>query len=778
MDRCDYCSVMQIIRRFTLESREFNQLTFIEELFSDCVKKDEDNQIELDFALVCRWSNGAARISPRISTFYHDPDNQKKLLNSVRYWLLPQMFDIGMALQELHDLVTLDPSISEREKKRLMRGYPSKTDADDTQIITSVLCFGMTREFVKREQKGQKLLPMGRKSPLLDDYILLNSATKPCRTFCGRESEIAALHIMLTEHQKVFLYGIAGIGKSEVAKAYAWQHRKEYTNVLHLFYGGSLQQMIAEMDFIDDQPDDTEEERFRRHNRFLRTLQDDTLLIIDNFNAAADRDELLPVVIKYRCRILFTTRSKFTQYTSMELQEMEDYGVLQEFVGKFYRGATQQPELVHDVVMAVHSHTFAVEIAARLMESGILEPQALLEKLQAENVRLATDSVGVHKDGSTRKATYYGHLHTLFSLYLLSEGQQDILRSLSLVPLSGIRDRLFAMWMELANMDGINSLEEAGFLQRTGSTITLHPMVQEMAVADTKPSMKRCNPMLHNINLLCRSKGYDIHYYKVMFRTIENFVRLAENDDMEAYLLFLEDAFTYMDNYHYQRGLMTVKNHLEKILSDSSVGGARDRALLYDSQATYEERYNHNVEKALHYQKKAVAALPEVTADNALMCANLHANLGALYHCNQKYELAIEQLEIAGNLFEEYNLTHTHDIIAYSCTYANILTTMGKPEPAFAALKKCEKMIKSTQSTYCNDYAMVQETMGVMGLQIMDYSVAQEHFQKSLDAYDAMYGDSPEVIEDYRQHLLSHYSALGTNIGKLIVKKMRAKKAQ
>ena len=29
-----------------------------------------------------------------------------------------------------------------------------------------------------------------------------------------------------------FLHGIAGIGKSELAKAYAKQHRKEYTNVL------------------------------------------------------------------------------------------------------------------------------------------------------------------------------------------------------------------------------------------------------------------------------------------------------------------------------------------------------------------------------------------------------------------------------------------------------------------------------------------------------------------------------------------------------------------
>ena len=36
------------------------------------------------------------------------------------------------------------------------------------------------------------------------------------------------------------------------------------------------------MDFIDDPPEISEQERFQRHNRFLRSLKSDTLLIIDS----------------------------------------------------------------------------------------------------------------------------------------------------------------------------------------------------------------------------------------------------------------------------------------------------------------------------------------------------------------------------------------------------------------------------------------------------------------------------------------------------------------
>ena len=52
------------------------------------------------------------------------------------------------------------------------------------------------------------------------------------------------------------------------------------------------------MDFTDDLPTDTEEERFRKHNRFLHSLKSDTLLIIDNFNATSTQDTFFVRCIK------------------------------------------------------------------------------------------------------------------------------------------------------------------------------------------------------------------------------------------------------------------------------------------------------------------------------------------------------------------------------------------------------------------------------------------------------------------------------------------------
>ena len=187
---------------------------------------------------------------------------------------------------------------------------------DEAVFLTSALCFGMERTFVKRDVNTKNLLSAGNLSPAVKDFIYNGGTPKPCRHFCGRDNELVTLHQLLCSHGKVFLQGIAGIGKSELAKVYAKIHSKEYTNILYLSYTGNLKQDISDMDFADDLPDDDNEERFRKHNRFLRTLKEDTLFIIDNFNTTASQDGLLSVVMKYRCRILFLPEAALTTILS------------------------------------------------------------------------------------------------------------------------------------------------------------------------------------------------------------------------------------------------------------------------------------------------------------------------------------------------------------------------------------------------------------------------------------------------------------------------------
>lgn len=357
MEYLDFNSVITTIRKYISDAHNMNQIDMMYQLFVSFLNSEESRDFDFDNGLVCRWFNGQAKISPRITGYYMDKHKRNLLATDMHRNVLPLMYDSAMAVQEVYNILMQDTTMSDKAKDQLLQNYPCKTEMDEAKFLTSALCFGMERSFVKRDSNTKQLLSAGIISPIVKDFVYDGGVPKPCRHFCGRDNELATLHQLLCDHGKVFLQGIAGIGKSELAKAYAKQHSKEYTNILYLAYTGDLKQGIIDMDFADDLPNDNDDERFRKHNRFLRTLKEDTLLIVDNFNVTATQDGLLSVVMKYRCCILFTTRSRFNNYTSMTLEEIADTEALVSLMGCFYTDAEKYRPVLEQVIQTVHSHT-------------------------------------------------------------------------------------------------------------------------------------------------------------------------------------------------------------------------------------------------------------------------------------------------------------------------------------------------------------------------------------------------------------------------------------
>ncbi|MCC8097457.1 MAG: hypothetical protein LIO44_02630, partial [Eubacterium sp.] len=65
------------------------------------------------------------------------------------------------------------------------------------------------------------------KSPNPEDYLRSNVIPKYQKSyFCGREKELQEVHSMLESESKIFIKGIAGIGKSEFVKVYAINTKK------------------------------------------------------------------------------------------------------------------------------------------------------------------------------------------------------------------------------------------------------------------------------------------------------------------------------------------------------------------------------------------------------------------------------------------------------------------------------------------------------------------------------------------------------------------------
>lgn len=765
MERLDFCSVMGIMRSYISEDRCVSQIDFLYMLFDDYFQNGDTDNFVLDNGLVCQWINGQAKVSPKITGYYiSDKKGRNDFADNFEENILPLFYDTGFVITQMHDLLVQDNSISEMQRQKLNSAYPCNTEKAQAEYITDLLLFGMERNFVKRDTKTKELLTAGNFSPMVADYIYENEVPKPCRHFCGRDSELDALYKLLTDEGKVFLHGIAGIGKSELAKAYAKQYKKEYTNILYIIYSGDLMSDITGMDFSDDLPEDTDDERFRKHNRFLRSLKEDTLIIIDNFNTTATKDTFLSVMLKYKCRLLFTTRSRIENRPCMLLEEISDRNILFELSGHYYTDACDYKTVMEQIIETVHFHTLSVELSARLLQTGILEPEELLKKLEEEKAGMsATDKIGITKDGENRRATYYDHIHTLFSLYNLDEMQTEIMRCLSLVPLSGIPSKLFASWLRQHDMNNINDLVEMGFIQpKSGRMITLHPMLQEITITDTKPSVTNCHTMLGYLQkeVFCYY-GIDVPYYKLLFSTTLNINDLIEVDDKEFYLRFLEDAFAYMDRYHYEEGMKKVVVEIENLLNNSIIGTASDKALLLDYKAAMTDQTS----KAIKFEQQALELLTDINADNALLVSNLNANMGALYHKANKNDLAAYHMEQGISILEKYELIYMNQSIAQICNYAVLLHDMGESERGLSALRRCAKTVKEHNSELSSDYAAIQEAMGNINLACGRLDKAREHLQKALSIYEQLWSDEPQLIEAKQEEILQQYVAAGLGIG-------------
>lgn len=744
MNRCDYSSVIKIIQDHISVGQTLNQIDLTYELFEHFITENVD--FDFDYGQTCRWINGLAPVSPRIAKFYLDPKNAEYLSANIKINILPLFYDLSISEMELYNLIISDISISDQKKTELTHGYPYRDKAYIADFFSRTIVFAINRKFEKRNNK--LLTASGKLSPIVADIIFDGTVPKPCKHFCGRDNEIAKLNELLNDMSKIFIGGIAGIGKSELVKSYAHIHKKDYTNILYFNYTGSLKDMIADMDFADDMPDEDSAVRFKKHNRFLRSLKEDTLIIFDNFNTAASKEPLLDVVMKYNCKVIFTTRSKFENGYTYKLTEISDINILTELAGKFYSDIESNHDTVVKIIEAVHRHTLSVELSARLLQKGMLEPDELLEKLSANSVAPeSSDKIGITKDGISSKATYYSHIRTLFSLYLLEDEMQDVMRCMVFVPSTGIRARMFAKWLVLPDLNLVNDLIESGFIQNTSmDKVSLAPMINDVTVADLKPSVSNCKVMLNSIQEICLRHGEDISYSKILFDSIERVIASADKDDISFYIRFIEDAFSYMEKYKYENGMRLIVAEMEKHKAELQ---SNDLALLYDSQSAIEAMFGTSLKKAITLSEKAVNTCdPE--ADPHL-AANLNMNLGYYFHMDGNLDAAKLFMEKGMAYMSEHNELN-NDIIIMLHNYANLMSDCGEPLKAVRAMKKCAGMIKEANTDMCSDYADLYFDIGVIYLQVNEKSKAEDSFKEAFRVYSSIYTDTDEAyLERYNQ---------------------------
>ena len=640
-----------------------------------------------DDSAVSRWFNGSRNIDTDIGKFY--ANDITKLYNDIKNSYFKVTVDFYNTAKEIYCLVKEDVTISEPIKNKLLGLY--KEDMDNLAVfISEVLIFSM----------GRNVAPVKVKSANINEIITGCTANKPCKYFIGRNEETEKLKNLLNENNCVFVEGIGGIGKSEFVRNYIHKYKNDYANILYLRYSGSLKNVIANMVFLNDSEDDNTDIKFRKHFNFLKTLKDDTLIVVDNFDTTIDNEPLFDDFINNDYKIIFTSRSEFSDFEKIRLAELDNDEMLLSIINHFYEVSDKNKNVLVEISGKIHRHTFSVELVGRLLKNGLITSDVLLEKLTVNNVNPHNDeSFSVKKDGKTKKAVYYNHLRTLFRLFDLSEKQKYIMTNFCFVSVNGVDLLRFAKWISEETANDINTLVELGFIRNENKILYINEVMRDMVIEEFKPSVSSCENLIKNLRLECLTYGLDKFYYNEISDFIENMINKISVDNAELFLDFLGKVFSYADKYNdlpiMKRVITEYKYYIKNNLTDN----VRFKGLYYMFKAVHLiTKYENDFSNSLKFIEKGINVIEEnLNSETKHLLGNLYSMYGSFkLQDNQKTNklIIMEYYQKAYKLYEEYGTLKSYDGYCLARRIAAVYVSMKKYDEGLDILETFAEYFK------------------------------------------------------------------------------------
>lgn len=334
-------------------------------------------------------------------------------------------------------------------------------------------------------------------------YRLTNSMVYPDSHFVGRTKELTEIHRYLSSAEnKMFLVGMGGIGKSEIARMYIKRHQTDYDVILWVSFEGSIEQTLINDYAFPIQglsrtkfPEDSDQEYFQRKLRILKEISDRRILIVlDNFDVTDDPQ--LEAFCSGTYTVIFTTRyhQENQHLPEVYLSEMTDEADLLELFKTEYSRSLDETALayVKDIIRQLNGHTLSIRLVASTMQHRRIAP----EKMSA---LLKSGAATMSKENTRAADMIFGQLKEVFRLSTLSEDEQYLLKNLALVPLRGISVETLYDWCGLEDFDVIDDLIKKSWIIHNPATdeVHLHPLVADLFQEKLADDSKSCNSFLN-----------------------------------------------------------------------------------------------------------------------------------------------------------------------------------------------------------------------------------------------------------------------------------------
>ena len=610
------------------------------------------------------------------------------------------------------------------------------------------------------------------------------------RDFLGRDPWLDTLEKRFQKDDLVFLSGVGGVGKSELAAQYARRQAGKGKTVVRLSYSpgqpgaedpieaSGLRRLLLELPVLEapaacaGPPPPGGEERLRYYQAKLfclrRICNRDTLFVVDNFDV--DWDMGMEDLQSLGAQVLLTTRQRFSgPYAVEALPCLEENDAYRLFCRHAPLGRADREEEAREILRLVGCHTTAVLLLAAQKEADGLSTGTLQNRLRRGLQQAGESQVHWLQNGMLREGTAFRLLCAVLHVAALPEEERRLLVRLAALSPGGVEGENLCRWSGCTGRDSLNRLVNLHWAERgEADRVFLTPVIARVAWETAGREAAACLPFLdawaswykalpqaeryawqdtlraasdHGLTLLRQgAPGAVANLLHDLGRLCadQNLRPLAEIQYREALKLYRELA---QENPSvYGPDVAGTCNNLAIFLKASSAGRK-------EAEALYRE--------ALKLRRELSKENPSMYSPNvAATCNNLAALLGESSAGREEAEnLYREALERYRELAEENPSVYSPNV-ATTCNNLAIFlraSSAGRKEAEALyreALERYRELAEENPSVYSPNVAMTRNNLANF---LSDSSTGREEAE-------ALYREALERYRELAEENLSVYS--------------------
>lgn len=591
--------------------------------------------------------------------------------------------------------------------------------------------------------------------------LSVNLSRSPYFVKGSRDKELARLQTELeTGTQPLWIWGIGGIGKTELAMEFARKQIESGRAAYLVTFRETIKETVLNMNFsgwhfeFDGQGDATDSE-YRARIDLLKENYKDALLIVDNFDnetktlAELQREPAYKDLSASGMKILFTTRSRPNDSVP-ELEPLDEENALTLFKSVAKISADEE-NIVRKLIREVDCHPMTVEILAHTLNEswGTLTPKDLLTQLRTERLNSSNLPEVRHKKfNNEREAKIYGHLRTLFKLFNADDSYREILCHTTLLPTDGFEASEFILSEDSSKKKQLKQLEGKGWIRRRAedNSLWIHPLIRSVFKNELKPTNDDCGKFLSTL-----WQRLDDRYpqEKQLFKQAAEIFERAAKD--------LGDS---NGDHHFHAGFCNIiGDNFAQALSMEEEALRLHEAAQEKNYSVLARNYNdagvaasylQDYAKGMNFFEKAIQTL-ETCAPDDPNAANIFANIANTYVFLGDYDKAFKLGERAVKIFEQTPPTNKHEQANAYSVFGNVLVWLKKYDEAKPNFLAAAKILEEISPDGSIELARAYLDLGQLATLAGDTTYGAAYLLKALDIQEKILPKNhPETISSWR----------------------------